>query len=303
MLERLTLPTLHQILGPAGILCQRPIGIGFVLELLPRCVGGHERARRLMPILRATRSVGDGLYQFIRLDEFLLQALPVRTSHFQFKGVTQEIVFARVLVQTPHEVADGVNEIFPRAGRRVEQQAVADLQQRAPLVIGHPFKHFELKVGEEVVFHGLDQGEGDFKQIMRGDPQPHRLQVLELESFEEHAFEVGIRFQFGFVGSLRPAAERRFDPLHLQIRTLHQADHDRLATVRDALLRPLIQLKLGPVRVGDIRLQRDAGRRLLHAGPVERFHERFRRDAHVPVLFHVQVHELGDFPAVGVAES
>ena len=42
---------------------------------------------------------------------------------------------------------------------------------------------------------------------------------------------------------------------------------------------------------------------LFHAGPVERLHEGLRRDAHVPVLFHVQVDELRHLPAVGVAEA
>ena len=145
---------------------------------------------------------------------------------------------------------------------RIQQQAGADFEQGSPLVVGHPFEHFELEILETVALHGLDQGEGDFEQVVRGDTQSHRLQILGLQSFEQHPFEVGVGFQFGLVGCLRPAAQRRFDAFHFQVRPFDQADHDRLATRADALARPFVQLQLRAVRVGDVRLQRDPGRRL-----------------------------------------
>ena len=51
-------------------------------------------------------------------------------------------------------------------------------------------------------------------------------------------------------------------------------------------------------RIGDVRLQGDAGAGLLEAGAVERAHEDFGREVLVAVLLHVEVDELGHGRAV-----
>ena len=61
---------------------------------------------------------------------------------------------------------------------------------------------------------------------------------------------------------------------------------------RDASSRPFLQLQQRAERVGDVALQRNAGPDVLQAVPVQRAHERCRGQFLVPVLLHVQVHEL-----------
>ena len=87
-----------------------------------------------------------------RLDELLLERVPLGAADFDVEGVAQEVVGAGVFVEPADEVADGVREIFLPAGRGIEQHVAGQLEQRPPLVVGHAFEHFELHAVERVVF-------------------------------------------------------------------------------------------------------------------------------------------------------
>ena len=145
---------------PVAVLRQRPIGVGFVAEA-SRAAGSRSRARsaRLSAILAldsrllarscvrrgALLTVSDRLE---RGDELLLERFPLGAVDFDVEGVAQEVVGAGVFVEAADEVADGVGEIFLPAGRGVEQHVAGQLEERAPLVVGHAFEHFELHAVE-----------------------------------------------------------------------------------------------------------------------------------------------------------
>ncbi len=65
--------------------------------------------------------------------------------------MAQEVVGARVLVETPDEIADGINEVLLARGRRIEHEVFGEFEQRAANVVRHAFKHFELQPVETVV--------------------------------------------------------------------------------------------------------------------------------------------------------
>ena len=93
------------------------------------------------------------------------------------------------------------------------------------------------------------------------------------------------------------------DALHLHVGALDDANRDRRAAGGDAAAGPVGDPLLRGERVGNVRLQRDAGAHLLQARPVERSHERLGGDFLVAVLLHVEVDELGDDRAVGAREA
>ena len=195
VLRRVTLPAGDEFLGPVRVLHQRKVGVRLVPELLPGMIGRHRRGRGLPPILGTARRIRDGGLGTVRGDEFGLQSLPVRAAHFQLERVPQKIVGTGVLIQSPHEITDRVDEVLPPAGRGIQQQPLTDLEQGAPLVIGHSLQHFELHELECVILQRQDQGKRDLEQVVRGDPQAHRRR------FSGRNPSTSIRLKFASVSS------------------------------------------------------------------------------------------------------
>ena len=109
------------------------------------------------------------------------------------------------------------------------------------------------------------QAVGQREQIVRRDAEPHGGEVLRLHALVQHPQIVGVGFELGFVRRLRPAANAGLDALGLHVGAFHDANRDRRAAGRDALAGPLVDPLLRGERIGDVRLQGDAGAGLLEA--------------------------------------
>ena len=100
---------------------------------------------------------------------------------------------------------------------------------------------------------------------MRRDAEPHGGEILGLHAVAEHAVVVGVGVELVAERRQRPAAEARFDALHLHVGALHDADRHRRPALLHPPAGPLGDPPLRCERVGNVRLQRDAGLQLLQA--------------------------------------
>ena len=217
--------------------------------------------------------------------------------------MAKEVVRPRVLIQPPHQVADSMDEVFAAGRRRIEQQVVDNLGERAALVVRHALEHLELDPVEHTPLLGQDQAIGHIEQVVGGDPEMHGGDVLCPQPLLEHALEVGVRLALGLERGLGPAMQGRVDPLHLHVGALDEPDGDRCAPRLHPRPGPGSDLVLNGVGVGKIGLQGDPGARALKSRPGQGTHEGLGREAHVPVLLHVQVDELRHLRPVGTAKA
>ncbi len=148
MFGRLTFPVGDKFLGPPRVLHQREVRVRLVLELLPGVIGRHRRGRGLTPILRAARRIRDGCIAWYDSTNLASSRCQSRLPTSSLNACRRKLSGPGVLIQSPHEVADRVDEIFAPTGRGIQQQSLADLEQCAPLMIGHSLEHFELHVLE-----------------------------------------------------------------------------------------------------------------------------------------------------------
>src|SRR5436853_587728 len=57
-----------------------------------------------------------------------LQPLPFRAAHVNLESVPQKIIRSCVLIQTPHQIPNRVDEVLLIAGRCVEEQIMCQLE-------------------------------------------------------------------------------------------------------------------------------------------------------------------------------
>ena len=177
------------------------------------------------------------------------------------------------------------------------------LEEGAALRVRHALQHLELHALEHAARLGQDQRVGQLEEIVGGDADPHRAGAGGIEAVLQHPLVVGVGLALGPEGRLRPAAQRGLDALHLEVRSLHDAQRDGRAARRGARERPLRDALLGRERVGQVGLERQARADVRERGPAERAHERLGRDRHVAVLLHVEIDELRDLGAVAASEA
>lgn len=86
---------------------------------------GRWKSPVLPCVWRASLTVGNNRQ---RVKKALFQVLPLGTADVNLEGVPQEIVGPRVLIEAPHEINHGVDEVLLFTGGRVEQQVAPEFK-------------------------------------------------------------------------------------------------------------------------------------------------------------------------------
>ena len=97
--------------------------------------------------------MGDGILHVVGIDELLFQFLPFLRVGLERERVGEEVVGSRVLVHTPHQITDGVEEVLLLHHRSIEDYVVAQLLLSPPNVVGHTFEHLEAEAVLRRVIH------------------------------------------------------------------------------------------------------------------------------------------------------
>lgn len=187
--------------------------------------------------------------------------------------------------------------------RRVEQERTDGVLHGRRLPLRHAEQHLELDAVPHAAFAGEQPGVRDVEQVVPGDTDADVLDARWGERPVEHALVVGVRVLLGVPGGKRPAVHRGLDLLHRQVRALDQTDLDARATTSAAGGGPLLQLLHRGERVGQVRLQHDAGFEAEELRLVEELREDRDGEVEVLVLLHVEVDELGRAGGCGALEE
>jgi hypothetical protein len=163
-----------------------------------------------------------------------------------------------------------------------------------------PSEHLELDPVLHAAVRAQDEAVGDVEQVVAGDPEVNGARVLGAAAVLDHALVVGVDLDLGRVRRLRPAVERGVDPLHGEVGALDDAHLDRRPAAADALGGPGGEGLLHRERLGQVRLEHDAGREVVELRLAEDLAERGDGQVEVAVLLHVQVDELRRAAPVGV---
>ena len=140
-------PFLEDVLHPLLIAETVEIGIRFVehfVAWLLSLIG-------FVAVLCARRCMRKRVFHIVCFDELLFELFPLLGVGFQREGVREEIVGSRILVHTPYEIGDGIEEMFLFYNWCVENDMVAQFLLCSPNMVGHSFEHFEA----EAVFRGV----------------------------------------------------------------------------------------------------------------------------------------------------
>ena len=223
----------QDVAAPGAVRRERRIGVRLVLEGCRR-----DRQRRVQPVLGAVR----GRDRCVEVGERIREALGLAGEHalvaVEVEESRHEVLFARVLFEAAHEVADGGVELAGVHDGRVEQQAVRVLAHGCGLRGRHAEQHLELDAALDPAPTRGEQGEREVEQVVTGDADPHRRDVGGVERGDDHALVVGVGRALARPGGERPAVHRRVDALHGEVRALDDAHLDAGAARGHASLRP-----------------------------------------------------------------
>ena len=165
-------------------------------------------------------------------------------------------------------------------------------EQSPPLMIGHSLEHLELHPVAGPTGGREHEAVGHVEEVVGGDPDPHRGELVRLERVPEHPLEVGVGLELRPVGCLGPAVECGIDPLHFHVGTLHDPDRHGFTAGGHPPSGPLADPSLPAERVGHIRLQRDPRPHPLEPRPGQGAHEGLGRERQIAILLHVEVEQL-----------
>ena len=204
-----------------------------------------------------------------------------------------EVVVARVLFESADEVRDRHVELARVHDRRVEQQVAHVAAHRLGLAGRHAEQHLELDAVVDAALACGEPGVGDVEEVVAGDAELHGVRALGRHRPVQHALVVRVGVLLGAVRRERPAVHGGVDVLHGEVRALHHAHLDGRPARGTPGLRPGRELLHRGERIGQVRLQHDAGLEPAQLGLVEQGREHRDRQVEVAVLLHVEVDELG----------
>ena len=252
-------PLGDDLLGPFAVLRQGEIGVSLIFQMLPTPGDDVGLGGRKLAVLGAARR-GIGGADGVKCGEkTFFENVPFGGADFDLKGVAQKIFGTGVFIEAADEVADGIDEMFLVTGGRVEQEIAGHLEERAALVVGHAFEHFDLDAVQGIVLMGENQAVGKVEQIVRGETDIESREVFGLHRFVQQALVIGIRLEFGLIRSKGPAAHGGLGAFVFHVRAFDDANGDAAAASRHAPARPFLNLPHGPEGIGNVGLQGNPG--------------------------------------------
>ena len=253
----------------------------------------HGLVHRREAVLRAPRAEAEGRVPrpVERVEEAAGLAGEERLVVVQVERRGEEVLGRRVLLQPPHEVADGHVELGGRHDRHVQQHRTDFAGHRLHLPLSHAEQHLELDRVADAPLPGPQPRVGDAEEVVAGHADPHGRRVLGPQRPVEAAQVVGVGVELGVVGRGRPPVQRRLDVLHREVRALHEAHLDAGSPVDHAVLRPGGELLEGRERVGEVGLQHDPGLETGEPRILQDPREDGDREVEVAILLHVEVDE------------
>ena len=275
-------------LDPGAVGGDGEVGVGFVGEGLV----GAEHPPFDRSILGLARDRRDVVTMRHRGLEGLALVPPGPRPRGDREQRPQEVPLRGVLVEPARQVGDAGRDVGRGHDRRVQQQAAGVVPGGASLGRRHPLEHLDLDRAVQAALVAQGQGPRHVEQVVARHAHPQIAAGGGVERGVEHRLEAGIDVGLVRVGRRRPPGQLGLDLLHPEVGSLHQPNPGPRATGGPAPAGPGDQLVEHGVGVGEVGLQRHAGREVLELGFVEHLLEGGQGQLQVPVLLHVQVDEL-----------
>ena len=130
------------------------------------------------------------------------------------------------------------------------------------------------------------------EQVVTRDSDAHGIRALRGECPVEHALVVRVALLFRPPGRKRPVVHGRVDLLHCEVGALDDANLDARSAVAPPRCRPPGEPLQRRERIGQVRLQHDAGVEAVQLRLVEQLLEDGDGEVEVFELLHVEVDEL-----------